>query len=106
MAKTNKVTMESPKNFKKENTRKKKMGNKPKKQIASVTDIRYFYPKTYEDMWPHRGFIEYKMSPATIKDLLTNRNKLEEKVDPQKYLCDYVNEQCGLMGYCVRVIAG
>lgn len=104
MAEVNKITMESPKNFKKENTRKKKIGNKSKKQIASTTDIRYFYPKTYEDMWPHAGFIEYKMSPATIKDLLTNRNKLEEKVDPQKYLCDYVNEQCGLMGYCVRVI--
>lgn len=107
MAKNVSVAMESPVNIKKQNARRKKMNNnKPKKQIASATDVRYFYPKTFEDMWPHRGFMEYKMSPEMINDVLTNRNKLDVKIDPQRYLCDYVNEQFGFINYCVRVIAG
>lgn len=104
MVKTSKVAMESPKNVKKDMAKRKKFNaHKPKKQIAAATDIRYYYPKTWEEMWPHRGFIEYKMSPEMIADVL---NDVKKNVDPQKYLCDYVNDQYGLMGYCVRVIAG
>lgn len=100
----NAVAIESPKNFKKENTRKKKIGNKPKKQIAGVTDVRYFYPRSWEELGNKRGFIEYKMSTAAINDLLSDTKQI--KGDPQRYLCDYVNDNCGLIGYCIRVIAG
>ena len=28
----------------------------------------------------------------------------EKGIDPQKWLCDYINEQMGLIGYCVKVV--
>lgn len=77
------------KNFKKNN---KKVSN----------EIKYCYPRNTEDLGNKKGFIEYKMPVAMIKDLLYNDKKA--KSDPQRFLCDYVNDQYNLMGYCVRVI--
>ncbi len=76
----------------------KKSTNFAKKETA-----KFYYPsKPYLG----KGYIEYKMPKASILDLLNNRNKAEEKIDPQQYLCDYVNNELGLLGYCVRVIEG
>lgn len=89
------------KNFDKKNQKKsfiKKNTNFAKKETA-----KYWYP---DDPYLGKEFIEYKMPKAAMLDLLNNRNKVEEKIDPQKYLCDYVNNECGLLGYCVRVIEG
>lgn len=99
----NAVAMESPKKFRPEG-KKRRNSNKPRKQIAGITDVRYFYPRSWEELGNKRGFIEYKMSAAAINDLLSDTKQI--KGDPQRYLCDYVNDNCGLMGYCIRVIAG
>lgn len=48
---------------------------------------------------------EYKMSSLTIDDLLNNRRGVEVRKDAQEFLCDFVTEQSGLLGNCVRVIA-
>lgn len=99
--------MENKKNF----TKNKKSFNKknfntkkkPNTHFASEQTARYFYPK---DSYVGKEYVEYRMPKASIIDLLNNRNKLEQKINPQKYLCDYVNNEYGLMGYCVRVIEG
>lgn len=48
--------------------------------------------------------IEYKMPEAFAKQLLKKRKDDENKVRPQEYLCNYVNEQFGIKGICVKVI--
>lgn len=48
--------------------------------------------------------IEYKMSKETMKYLLKNRKGTDAKMNPQEYLCKYVNEELGLMGNCVNVL--
>lgn len=52
----------------------------------------------------HAGLLGYKMT-QTLADILVNDKKNKGK-DPQKVLCDYVNEELGLKGYCVKVIVG
>ena len=52
------------------------------------------------------GNIEYKMPEAMAKEFLKNRKGEEAKMNPQAYLCDIVNEQFGLKGYCTKVIIG
>jgi len=49
------------------------------------------------------GAIEYRMSAEAIKDLLKNRKGPDAKMQPQKFLCKYVNEQEGLLYHCVKV---
>ena len=44
--------------------------------------------------------IEYKMSAGMAAEILkADRTKRA----PQEVLCEYVNSQCGLKGFCVRV---
>lgn len=50
------------------------------------------------------GLIEYRMPKAMMEDLVKNRTPQEKKMDVQDFLCNYVNEQLGLLGYCVRVV--
>lgn len=45
--------------------------------------------------------IEYKMS-AELANFLLKENK--KRVNPQDFLCDYVNRECGLKGQCIRVV--
>ena len=47
---------------------------------------------------------EYKMPEELAKTILKQRKKEQSKVEPQAYLCNYVNSQCGMMGTCVSVI--
>ena len=42
----------------------------------------------------------YKMSEIIAKEIL----KKHPNEDPQKVLCEYVNEQCGLLYECVQVL--
>ena len=100
--------MENKKNYTKNNNKKnfnnkKKVYKKPNTHFANEQTARYFYPTA---SYAGKKQVEYRMPKATIIDLLINRSKLEQKINPQKYLCDYVNNECGLMGYCVRVIEG
>ena len=50
------------------------------------------------------AYIEYQMPTAMAQAILDERTDAEAKKDPQKYLCDYVNTQYNLLGYCVRVV--
>lgn len=50
------------------------------------------------------GDIEYKMTKAMADYLLKSRKGDAKKKNNQQYLCDYVNEQCGVKGNCVRVL--
>ena len=43
------------------------------------------------------------MSKTAIADLLKNRKGPDAKMQPQKFLCKYVNEQEGLLYHCVKV---
>lgn len=46
--------------------------------------------------------IEYKMPESVAKMLLKTRK--DKKKNPQQWLCDYVNSECGILGNCTRVI--
>ena len=46
---------------------------------------------------------EYKMSEELAAFILGKRKREKSKLDPQPYLCKYVNEQCGMKGTCVYV---
>ena len=52
----------------------------------------------------HAGLFEYKMT-QTLADILVNDKKNKGK-NPQQVLCDYVNEDLGLKGFCNKVIVG
>ena len=49
----------------------------------------------------YKGLIEYKMGKEMAENILKDA---KGKGNPQAILCDYVNTQCGLMGYCVKVL--
>lgn len=48
--------------------------------------------------------IRYKMSKDLAKSLLAARSNGEKKKNPQAYLCEYVNREFGLKGFCVEVV--
>lgn len=47
------------------------------------------------------GTIEYKMSKSMADEII---KVAKSKKTPQEILCNYVNEQCGLKGFCVKVL--
>ena len=47
------------------------------------------------------GTIEYKMSKIMADEII---KAAKSKKTPQEILCNYVNEQCGLKGFCVKVL--
>ena len=47
------------------------------------------------------GTVEYKMSKLMADEII---KASKSKRSPQEILCDYVNTQCGLKGYCVKVL--
>ena len=47
------------------------------------------------------GTIEYKMSKIMADEII---KASKSKKTPQEILCNYVNEQCGLKGFCVKVL--
>ena len=49
----------------------------------------------------HCGLIEYKMPKALAEDILNDKSF---KGSAQEILCDYVNSQLGLLGFCVKVL--
>lgn len=46
---------------------------------------------------------EYKMSKEMANAYLKDRKGEERKKHPQKYLCEIVNNEFGMMGTCTRV---
>lgn len=61
-------------------------------------------PKGVEEWGGHRGLIEYQMGKDIAEDILSLRKGKEKGIDPQKWLCDYINEQEHLIGYCIKVV--
>ena len=49
----------------------------------------------------HCGILEYTMS-KTMADEIIQASKSSKS--PQEILCEYVNSQMGLKGYCVKVL--
>lgn len=47
------------------------------------------------------GTIEYKMSKSMADEII---KEAKSKKTPQEILCDYVNTQCGLKSFCVKVL--
>lgn len=52
------------------------------------------------------GTIEYKMGKVMAEEILKDAKGKNGKLPKpaQEILCDYVNRECGLKGYCVRVL--
>lgn len=46
---------------------------------------------------------EYAMSPELANYLLAEKKRKHIKGDPQSYLCNWVNNNRGMMGTCVYV---
>lgn len=63
-----------------------------------VTAQKYITPE--EIRWGTN--VEYKM-PSDLYNALVTECRKKKAGDIQNYLCHYVNEQCGLLGSCVRV---
>lgn len=47
---------------------------------------------------------EYKMSAECARNILKDRKGNDAKKNPQQYLCEYVTEQYGLLGTCIKVL--
>lgn len=52
------------------------------------------------------GIIEYKMGKVMAEQILDDAKTKSGKLPKpaQEILCDYVNRECGLKGYCVKVL--
>ena len=52
------------------------------------------------------GTIEYKMGKVMAEEILKDAKGKNGKLPKpaQEILCDYVNRECGLKGFCVRVL--
>ena len=61
-------------------------------------------PRSVEEWQGHRGLIEYQMGRAMAENILDLRKGKEKGIDPQKWLCDYINDQMGFIGYCIKVV--
>lgn len=53
---------------------------------------------------PYYGEIEYEMPKAFAKELLKTRKGNENNKSQQDFLCEVVNMEFGIKGYCTRVI--
>lgn len=79
------------------NTMAKMMNKKPKtKDFGSSKEA------VVEEPDFHAGLFEYKMT-TTLAEQIVGKNKNK---NPQQVLCDYVNEDLGLKGFCNKVIIG
>lgn len=84
---------------------KKKVNNK-KYYNNNKKRKKEFTPIALPDLWPNGkvGAIEYHMPAAVAEEILKNRRGPDLKMAPQLYLCKYVDEQCGLMYRCTKVV--
>ena len=51
-----------------------------------------------------RGLIKYKMPAALAKEYIKSRKGAEARMNQNDFLCKIVNEEYGLLGYCIEVI--
>ena len=81
------------KNFNRNNGNNKPIYNNPKRETIPAPDVC-------------AGTIEYKMSKLMADEILKAAKSKSGKLPkpPLDILCDYVNTQMGLKGYCVKVL--
>ena len=81
------------------NQKKNKKGWRPPVVNADSGKTKPFYAKQPKDKYgdPY----EYKMSRLCANEIL---KECPSNIKPQQYLCDFVTEQYGLLGWCQRVI--
>lgn len=95
--------MKSEKNYSKKNYNvnnfTKKKTKKKESRVAKVAR-QYVAPKEIRAGMQ----FEYKMPIPMYEDILKECKK--DGGEAQVYLCNWVNEQFGLLGTCVRVIPG
>lgn len=89
-----KINVNGKKNFKGRGKRKESKVSKAARQYVAPKEIR-----------AGKEF-EYKMPIPMYNDILKDLKKEKIGSDAQTYLCNWVNEQFGLLGTCVRVIPG
>ena len=70
-----------------------KMADFKKKKVTMKTNETT--PRIYREL------IEFRMSKTCADDILRDADKTKSK---QENLCNFVNTQYGLKGYCVRVL--
>ena len=80
-------------NEKKVKSNKKKVNRNKTTDFGGKTESQIVHPDVCG------AILEYKMSRTLAEEIIKSN-----KSNPQKALCDYVNSDCGLKGYCVRVI--
>lgn len=90
-----KVGKDNNKNTRKNNQRKKA----PVVNPTDKTKQRPFVGKKPDGKYGPA--FEYKMSLASANDILRD---CPARMRPEQYLCDFVNEEYGLKGWCYRVV--
>ena len=50
------------------------------------------------------GAVEYSMPQAMADELLKSRKGADKNMDKWAFLIKYVNEECGLLYNCVKVV--
>ena len=70
------------------------------RDFGSKSDVRQPAPDVCA------GTIEYKMGKLMAEEILKAAKSKSGKLPgtPQEVLCKYVNQECGLKGYCVKVL--
>ena len=87
-------------NFKEtKNQKKEKQRRKPPTVNVTSAQTKPYFAKRPKDKYgdPY----EYKMSRLCANEIL---KECPSTVRPEQYLCDFVTEQYGIMGWCTRVI--
>lgn len=70
------------------------MANNRNKDFGTKKDTRITPPDVTA------GLIEYKMSRKMAENIVNSK----KGKNPQEILCNYVNTNLGLKGYCVKVL--
>ena len=99
---------EQRKNFNKSNKNdvkaKSNGGKKNQKRDNTPKDFNVNAAKTQAVMNVEGRAYEYKMSAECARTILKERKGNDAKKNPQQYLCEYVTEQYGLLGTCIKVL--
>ena len=85
--------------FSKPNNKRKNQNNQKPPTVKATTSTDTFVAKKPADKFGRP--YEYKMSRLCANEIL---KECPSRTKPQQYLCDYVTEQYGLLGWCCRVI--
>jgi UDP-glucose 4-epimerase len=83
------------------NDNKKKNFNNNRNSTPKVKDYGSKKEATITPPDVCAGTVEYTMSKLMADEIL---KAYKGNKTPQEVLCNYVNNECGLKGYCVKVI--